>query len=129
MKNTKFLVSYRELRVYQAALDSALQVFELSHRFPAEEQERLARPLVQATRLVCVYIAQAWLRRRYPSAFVARLNHAEAEAAATQVWLELAVLCHYLDAEIGQEVHHQYWEVLSDLDRLIANAAAWVDPI
>lgn len=127
--NDKFLVSYRELRVYQSALDSALQVFELSHNFPDDEQEDLTNPLVHATRLVCVYIAQAWLRRRYPSAFIARLNHAEAEAAASQVWLELAVLCHYLDAETGQELHHHYWEVLSDLDRLIHHSAAWVDPV
>ncbi|HHP7245773.1 MAG TPA: four helix bundle protein [Elainellaceae cyanobacterium] len=127
--NDKFLVSYRELRVYQSAIEGALQVFELSHSFPDEERDQLTRALVQATRLVCVYIAQAWLRRRYSSAFVARLNHAEAEAAAAQVWIEFAVFCHYLDAETGQELHHQYWEVLSDLDRLIDNSAAWIDPV
>jgi four helix bundle protein len=124
-----FLVSYRELKVYQAAVDSAVQIFELSQSFPAEEEARLTQPMVEATRRVCVYIAQAWLRRRYPSAFVARLNHAEAEAAAIQVWLELAVLCQYLDAEQGQELHHQYWKVLSDLDRLITHSDAWVQPV
>ena len=30
--------SYRELRVYQAAIDAAMRVFELTKRFPPEER-------------------------------------------------------------------------------------------
>lgn len=30
--------SYRELRVYQAAMDAAMRIFELSKRFPVEER-------------------------------------------------------------------------------------------
>ncbi|MGB3492299.1 MAG: four helix bundle protein [Elainellaceae cyanobacterium] len=129
MTNSLFLISYRELKVYQAAFESALQVFELSHTFPDNERILLTQPLIQVTRLLCIDIAQAWHRRRYPNAFVASLNHAEAKAAATQVWLEFAVLCHYLDPETGQELHHHYQEVLSDLNRLIHNSAAWVNPV
>lgn len=125
---TNFLVSYRELRVYQAACDRAMQVFELSRNFPPEEREILTTPMIDAARLVCVHISQAWQRRRYQAAFVAKLNQAEVEAAATQVWIEFAVLCSYLDAEVGQELHHQYRLVLADLAYLIDHAAAWVTP-
>jgi four helix bundle protein len=104
-------------------------VFDQAQAFPLEEREGLTAPLLQATRLLCVYVAQAWLRRRYHSAFVATLNQAEAEAAATQVWLELAVLSTYMDAEVGQELHHEYRQVLAALDHLIAHAAAWVIPV
>ena len=128
MMNNQFLISYRELRVYQAALDLAMQVFEHSQAFPSAERDRLTAPLLRATRLLCVYVAQAWLRRRYHSAFIATLNQAEAEAAATQVWLELAVLSAYLDAEVGQELHHECRQVLTALDHLIHHAAAWVVP-
>lgn len=121
-----FVISYRELRVYQAAFESAMQVFEHSREFPAEEQEQLTLFLVRATRLVCTNIAQAWHRRRSQEAFIARLAQAEAEAAVTQVWIEFAVLCGYLDAEIGQELHHGYQEILADLARLIEHSAAWV---
>lgn len=123
-----FLVSYRELRVYQAACDRAMQIFDLARTFPPEEHELLTIPLVHASRLVCVHISQAWQRRRYQAAFVAKLNHAEAEAAATQVWIEFAVLCSYLDAEVGQELHHHYQLVLADLARLIEHSTAWVIP-
>ena len=128
MTQPTFLVNYRELRVYQTALEAAVQVFELSQSFPLDEQEYLTYPLLQATRLLCVHIAQAWLRRRYGNAFVARLNRAEAEAAAAQVWIELAVLSHHLDPEQAQPLHHQYWQVLRELDRLIQHSAAWVNP-
>jgi len=127
--NSQFLISYRELRVYQAAIDLAVQVFELTREFPPEERELLTMPLLRATRLVCVYVAQAWLRRRYHSAFIATLNQAEAEAAATQVWLELAVLGTYLDAEVGQELHHECRQVLVALNHLVDHAAAWVMPV
>lgn len=121
-----FVISYRELRVYQAAFESAMQVFERSRDFPIAEQEQLTPMLIRASRLVCVNIAQAWQKRRNQQAFIARLNHAETEAAATQVWIEFAVLCGYLEAEMGQELHHEYQQVLADLARLIEHAAAWV---
>ena len=127
--NNQFLISYRELRVYQAAIDLAIQVFNQAQAFPLEEREHLTVPLLRATRLLCVYVAQAWLRRRYHSAFVTTLNQAEAEAAATQVWLELAVLSTYMDAEVGQELHHECRQVLAALDHLIDHAAAWVIPV
>ncbi|MBN8563475.1 MAG: four helix bundle protein [Leptolyngbya sp. UWPOB_LEPTO1] len=121
-----FVISYRELRVYQAAFESAMQVFERSREFPIAEQEQLTTMLLRASRSVCVNIAQAWQKRRNQQAFIARLNHAETEAAATQVWIEFAVLCGYLEAEIGQELHHEYQQVLADLARLIEHSAAWV---
>ncbi len=121
-----FVISYRELRVYQAAFESAMQVFERSREFPIAEQEQLTTMLLRASRLVCVNIAQAWQKRRNQEAFIARLNHAETEAAATQVWIEFAVLCGYLEAEMGQELHHEYQQVLADLARLIEHSAAWV---
>jgi four helix bundle protein len=106
-----------------------MQVFDLSQNFPSEERELLTVPMIRSSRLVCVYVSQAWQRRRYQAAFVARLNQAEAEAAATQVWIEFAVSCSYLDAEVGQELHHDYRSVLADLARLIEHATAWVTPV
>ena len=124
----QFIISYRELQVYETAFESAMQVFEITQTFPSEEQELLALPMLQAARLVCIYISQAWQRRRYASAFVARLNQAEAEVATTQVWLEFAVLCSYLDAEVGQELLHNYQEVLLRLSHIIEHADVWILP-
>jgi four helix bundle protein len=125
----QFIINHRELQVYEVAFDSAMQVFEVTRTFPLEEQDRLTLPLIQSARLVCIHISQAWQRRRYRAAFVARLNQAEAEAAATQVWIEFAVLCSYLNAEQGQELLHDYREVLLRLAHLIRHADAWVLPV
>jgi four helix bundle protein len=120
-----FIISYRELRVYQTAFDNALLIFERSPEFPPEALASFTPSMIGSSRLVCINIAQAWQKRRYQSAFIAKLNQAEAEAATTQVWIEFAVLCNYLDAETGQELHHNYQEILADLSRLIQHAAAW----
>jgi len=125
MKN-QFLIYFQELRVYQAAFENAMQAFEAAKTFPHHEQPALAAALIQSARQVCIHIAQAWQRRRHIAAFVAGLNRAEAEVASTQVWLEFAVLCSYLDAETGQELHHRYQEVLLGLAHLIENATVWV---
>lgn len=127
-QNNQFISSYRELKAYQAALEKAMQVFEVSREFPPQESTILTDPMIHAARLVCVLLAQAWQRRRYRSAFVARLNQAETAAASTQVWIEFAVLCSYLDPQQGQELHHDYQIILSELARLIHHADAWVIP-
>ena len=39
---------------------------------------------------------------------MSKLNDAEAEAAETQVWLEFAVKCGYLETEVGRELYTTY---------------------
>jgi len=53
---------------------------------------------------VCSSIAEAWRNRRYEAAFVSKLNDAEAEAAETQVWAEVALHCGYLDKETFRSI-------------------------
>ena len=88
---------FRELDVYRMAMDAAVHIFELSKGFPAEERYSLTDQVRRCSRSVCANIAEAWRKRRYPNAFVSRLSDAEAEAAETEVWLEMAVRCGYLD--------------------------------
>jgi 23S rRNA-intervening sequence protein len=40
MKNIR---SYKELRVYQAAIDAAMRIFEITKRFPLEERFSMGR--------------------------------------------------------------------------------------
>ena len=82
---------FRQLEVYQLAMDSVMQIFEVSKRFPPEEKYSLTDQIRRSSRSVCTNIAEAWRKRRYPNAFVSKLSDADAEAAETQVWLEYAV--------------------------------------
>lgn len=68
--------SFKELRVWRNAMDAAMRVFELSKRFPAEEKFSLTDPFRRSSRSVAANIAEAWRKRRYTEAFVAKLNDA-----------------------------------------------------
>lgn len=124
--SSDFVTKHRELLVYQTAFEAAMRLFELSQSFPENERLLLTDQMVRSSRSVCANLAEAWQKRRYKGAFVAKLNEVEAEAAETQTWIEFAILCGYLEAEVGQEVFHQYEIVLGAAARLIETADAWV---
>jgi four helix bundle protein len=88
--------SYKELRVYQAAMNAAMRIFEISKRFPAEERYSLTDQMRRASRSVCSNIGEAWRKRRYQAAFVSKLNDSETEAEETRVWLEISWRCRYI---------------------------------
>jgi len=61
--------SYKELRVYQAAMDAAMEIFELTKGFPPEEKFSLIDQMRRSSRSVCTNIGEAWRKRRYPAHF------------------------------------------------------------
>src|SRR3954447_19511706 len=120
--------SYRELRVYQAALEAAMRIFELTRRFPAEEKFSMVDQMRRSSRSVCANIGEAWRKRRYEAAFIAKLNDSEAEAAETQVWIEFAVQGGYWTREDAAALYQTYHEVLGTLVGMINHAEKWVLP-
>lgn len=71
-------------------------------------------------------LAEAWRKRRYEAAFVAKLNDCESEAAETQTWIEFSVKCGYLDVEIGRELYGTYNQILSGLVNMINHSESWL---
>jgi four helix bundle protein len=82
--------SHEELEVYGLAFKAAMQIFELSKRFPREEVYSLTDQIRRSSRSVCSNLAEAWRKRRYEAAFVSKLNDAESEAGETQTWVRFA---------------------------------------
>lgn len=118
--------SHEDLAVYQMAFNAAMIIFELSKQFPVEERYSLTDQIRRSSRSVCANLAEAWRKRRYEAAFVAKLNESEAEAAETQTWLKFAVKCNYLDVETGRELYGTYNRVLGILVTIINNPSPWV---
>jgi four helix bundle protein len=118
--------SHEDLAVYQMAFDVAMKIFELSKKFPVEERYSLTDQIRRSSRSVCANLAEAWRKRRYEAAFIAKLNDCEAEAAETQVWIKFVVKCQYLDLEQGRELYATYNQVLSGLVHLINNSPRWI---
>ncbi|MEH2161279.1 MAG: four helix bundle protein [Nostoc sp.] len=118
--------THEDLEVYQLAFSAAMKIFEISKKFPVEERYSLTDQIRRSSRSVCANLAEAWRKRRYQAAFVAKLNDCEAEAAETQVWLKFAVKCNYLDLEQGRELYGLYNQVLGGLVSMINNPSVWV---
>lgn len=78
------VVGHQELDVYKKAFDAAMQIFELSKDFPKEETYSLTDQIRRSSRSVCANLAEAWRKRRYEAAFIAKLSDSEGEAAETQ---------------------------------------------
>jgi four helix bundle protein len=117
--------SHRDLQVYQRAFAAAMELFELSKSFPKEETYSLTDQIRRSSRSVCANLAEAWRKRRYRAAFISKLSDSESEAAETQVWIEFAVKCTYLDRDRGETLYRAY-DVLRTLVGMITHPETWV---
>ena len=124
--NARFARTHRELEVYEMGFEAAMEIFQLSKSFPAEEKYSLTDQVRRSSRSVCANLAEAWRKRRYEGAFLSKLSDAEAEAAETQTWLEFAVKCHYLDAPTGRRLYQTYNHILGKLVTMINNPSIWL---
>ena len=126
--NRKPIQSHRELDVYKLSFDVATKIFESSKKFPKEELYSLTNQIRRSSRSVCANLAEAWRKRRYEGAFISKLSDAEAEAAETQVWIEFAIKCGYLDVETARELYRIYDQILGKLVTMISNPSPWLLP-
>ena len=117
--------SYKELRVYQAAMDAAMKIFELSKRFPVEEKYSLTDQIRRSSRSVCTNIGEAWRKRRYPAHFISKMSDSEGEAEETRVWIEIAARCSYLTSSEANTLDRTYDRILAQLVNMIFNKDDW----
>lgn len=105
-----------------------MQIFEVSKLFPKEETYSLTDQIRRSSRSVCANLAEAWRKRRYEAAFVAKLSDSESEAAETQVWLEFAVKCEYVSRDVAKTYYQTYDEILRMLVSMIHTPDQWTIP-
>ena len=123
---TSKIKTHEDLDVYQLAFKAAMKIFELSKKFPAEERYSLTDQIRRSSRSVCSNLAEAWRKRRYRAAFLAKLNDSEAEAAETQVWIKFAVKCGYMEPDYGRELYEMYNQILGSLVNMITKPENWL---
>jgi four helix bundle protein len=119
------IVKHTDLNVYKSARAVARRIFDVSRKFPRAELYSLTDQIRRCSRSVCANIAEAWRKRRYPKAFVSKLNEVEGEAAETQVWLEFAVECEYVDRDSAAEIYREYDSILGMLVTMINQPENW----
>ncbi|HEX9272130.1 MAG TPA: four helix bundle protein [Candidatus Binatia bacterium] len=88
--------SAKDLIVYQKAYALAMEIFEVSKDFPAEERYSLTDQIRRSSRSVCTNLREAWSKRRYEAHFVSKLTDADGENSETDTWLNFAHDSRYL---------------------------------
>lgn len=117
--------SHRDLRVYQLSFNAGMQIFDITKSFPKEEKYSLIDQIRRSSRSVSGNIAEAWRKRKYPKSFIAKLTDSEGEASETQVWLEYAWKCQYIDEKIFNELFDKYEHIMAMLINMYTKPDQW----
>ena len=117
---------FHELRVYQLAFETAVEIHESSKKFPVEERYSLTDQIRRSSRSVCANIAEAWRKRRYPNHFVSKLSDADSEAAETLVWLDFALRFGYTTQAQHAEHYERYNHVCGQLTIMMRDPSKWI---
>jgi four helix bundle protein len=119
-------ISFRDLTVYKKAFELAMEIFEISKTFPKEEKYSLTDQIRRCSRSVCGGIAEAYRKRKYEAYFVSKSSDADMENSETQVWLEFAYKCKYIDQEHYRNLIDKSDEVGRLLNHMITNPSNYL---
>jgi four helix bundle protein len=109
------IASAKDLTVYQRAYELAMQVFDLSKSFPPEERFALTSQIRRSSRSIALNLREAWAKRRYEAAFVAKLTDSDGENSETDTSLDFACECGY----ITQEQHAQLTMATTEIGKML----------
>ena len=127
-KATSRIKTVRDLKVYQKAFDSAMEIFEITKKFPKDETYSLTDQIRRASRSVCSNLSEGWRKRRYKAVFLNKLTDSGQEAAETQTWLEFSLRCKYIDDETFQRLDDEYEHIFAMLNAMEKKADAFCRP-
>ena len=92
-------MDYKELLAFKKAFQLAMEIFQLSKKFPVEEKYSLTDQIRRSSRSVCANMAEAYRKRRYVNHFISKLTDCDGENSETNVWLDFALECNYVSKE------------------------------
>lgn len=101
----------------------------MTKSYPIEERYSLTDQIRRSSRSVCANLSEAWRKRRYPAAFICKLNDSESEASETQTWIQFSVKCGYIPKKEGTELFQLYDQIIGKLVNMITNPKPWILPI
>ena len=125
MRQSPVIRSHKDLRVWQEAMDLAMEIFTITKSFPADERFSLTDQVRRSSRSVPANISEAWRKRRYGAAFVSKLNDAEGEAAETQTHLEISRRSGYVTNAQAQVLDQRYEYLLGQLVTMANRPEVW----
>jgi four helix bundle protein len=113
--------TFRDLTVYKKAFAVAMDIFNITKKFPAEEKYSLTDQIRRSSRAVCTCIGEAYRKRQYQAHFVSKSSDADMENTETRVWLDFAFECGYITLSDFAELEMKTEEVGKLLNHMIEN--------
>lgn len=117
--------THNDLEVYKLSFEVAMEIYDVSKSFPKEETYSLTDQIRRSSRSVSANISEAFRKRRYPKNFVSKLSDCESEASETQVWLDFAFKCGYINEEIYKELFEKYNWIIGKIVIMIRHPEKW----
>ena len=114
--------TFRDLTVYKKAFALAMEIFQVSKKFPSEEKYSLTDQVRRSSRAVCSCIGEAYRKRQYPAHFVSKSSDADMENTETRVWLDFALASQYITKELWDGFELKAEEVGKLLNHMIENS-------
>jgi four helix bundle protein len=127
-RRTKRIKSVRDLEVYRLAFDAAMEIYEISKRFPKEETYSLTDQIRRSSRSVCTNLSEGWRKRRYEAVFINKLSDAGQEGAETQTWLEFSLACKYINESTFRKLDEKYEHIFAMLATMERKSASFCKP-
>lgn len=112
---------FQDLLAYHKSFSLAMRIFEMTKSFPKEEMYSLTDQIRRSSRSVPANIAEAYRKRVYPKSFHSKLTDSDAENSETQVWLEFAFKCNYINEAVYNELLNESNEVGKLINYMILN--------
>ena len=103
--------SFKDLKVYQLAFATAIEIFQLTKSFPKEELYSLTDQIRRSSRSVCANIGEGYRKRSYPKHFTSKMTDADGEATETLIWLDFALSASYINSETHKTLTEKYQEI------------------
>ena len=117
---------FRGLTVYKKAFEFAMDIYEITKEFPANEKFELTDQIRRSSRAVCRAIGEGYRKRQYPKHFSSKISDSDMENTETQVSLDFAIKCKYISEEQYKELLEKSEEVGRLLNHMIENPEKYV---
>ncbi len=113
--------SFKDLTVYKKAFSLAMEIFEITKKFPVEEKYELTDQIRRSSRAVCRAIGEGYRKRQYPRHFSSKMSDADMENTETQVSIDFALSCKYITEEVNKELLLKSEEIGRMLNHMVEN--------
>ena len=114
-------MTFQDLLAYKKSFSLAMKIFDITKSFPKEEIYSLTDQIRRSSRSVPVTIAEAYRKRIYPKHFYSKLTDSDGENSETQVWLEFALACNYINHDLYQELLLESKEIGKLINYMLLN--------